>query len=540
MAPHADRDDNEETIVRLPAPERPPFSASPPRILIIGGGNRGIVYSKAIKKSTNGVIVGVVEPIAVKRRHIGRRYIWGSGEPAEGQEFETWTEYVRWEKERRARAAAGEAGVPEGVDAVFICVQDQLHRQAVLDLKPLDLHIMCEKPLAPNLDDCLDIYRALLPESSQTPSKLFSIGHVLRYSPHNMLLRKLLVEDKVIGEVQAVNHTEPVGWNHFTHSYVRGNWRKESTSAPSLLAKSCHDIDLLYWLLAAGPTGSSKPAHVPKDISSSGSLQHFKQSRKPAEAGSATNCMSCAFEPSCQFSAKRIYTSPQLKSENQDRWARIACPEMEECIAEGGPAAGQAALLATLSEDYDASATPAAEVSSRNWFGRCVYEADNDVCDNQTVTLTWDDDPVGEATGPAALAGRGSKTATLHMVAFTRKICQRLTHIYGADGEITADSSSITVEDFRTGGRQVFYPYVPKGGGHGDADEGLARQFVLAVDKVKNHGWDVARAQKEYMGCSLEDVIMSHSMVFAAEDARKGRAVVDFPKWWEGNVVGRL
>lgn len=80
---------------------------------------------------------------------------------------------------------------------------------------------MCEKPLAPNLNDCLDIYRALLPDSSQTPSKLFSIGHVLRYSPHNMLLRKLLVEDKVIGEVQAVNHTEPVGWNHFTHSYVR-------------------------------------------------------------------------------------------------------------------------------------------------------------------------------------------------------------------------------------------------------------------------------------------------------------------------------
>lgn len=311
---------------------------------------------------------------------------------------------------------------------------------------------------------------------------------------------------------------------------VRGNWRKESTSAPSLLAKSCHDIDLLYWLLAASPPGSSKPDHVPRDISSSGSLQHFKRSRKPAGAGGATNCMSCAIEPSCQFSAKRVYTSPQLKSENQDRWARIACPEMEECIAAGGPAAGQDALLAKLAEDYDPSQMPPAEVSSRNWFGRCVYEADNDVCDNQTVTLSWDDDA----------EGRGSKTATLHMVAFTKKICQRLTHIYGADGEITADSSSITLEDFKTGGRRVFYPYVPKGGGHGDADEGLARQFVLAVDKVKNHGWGVAQAQKEYMGCSLKDVIMSHSLVFAAEDARRSRTVVDFPEWWEKNVVGNL
>ena len=299
---------------------------------------------------------------------------------------------------------------------------------------------------------------------------------------------------------------------------------------------------MLYWLLAASPAGSPKPAHVPRDISSSGSLQHFKRSRKPAEAGDATNCMSCAFEPSCQFSARRVYTSPQLRSEDQDRWARIACPEMEECVAAGGPAAGSEALLARLAEDYDASRTPPAEVSRRNWFGRCVYEADNDVCDNQTVTLSWDDDPVAQPgeTGREALAGRGSKTATLHMVAFTKKICQRFTHVYGADGEITADSSSITVEDFKTGGRRVFYPHAPKGGGHGDADEGLARQFVLAVDKVKNHGWDVARAQKEYMGCSLEDVIMSHGMVFAAEDARRSRTVVDFPSWWEKNVVARM
>lgn len=252
--------------------------------------------------------------------------------------------------------------------------------------------------------------------------------------------------------------------------------------------------------------------------------------------------MSCAFEPLCQFSAKRIYTSPQLRSENQDRWARIACPEMEECIATGGHAAGQEALLAKLADDYDSLHTSPAEISRRNWFGRCVYEADNDVCDNQTVTLTWDDDPVAQPgeTEHEMLVGRGSKTANLHMVAFTKKICQRFTQIYGADGEITADSSSITVEDFRTGETKVFYPHVPKGGGHGDADEGLARQFVLAVDKVKSHGWDVARAQKEYLGCSLEDVIMSHSLVFAAEEARKSRSVINFPQWWEKNVAGKL
>jgi predicted dehydrogenase len=120
--------------------------------------------------------------------------------------------------ERRKREKEG-VKVVEGVDAVFICVQDRMHKEVVLGLAPLGLHIMCEKPLATSLDDCVQIYRAVSGASGE--KKLFGIGHVLRYSPHNMLLRKLLVEERVIGDVMAVNHTEPVGWWHFTHSYVR-------------------------------------------------------------------------------------------------------------------------------------------------------------------------------------------------------------------------------------------------------------------------------------------------------------------------------
>jgi predicted dehydrogenase len=332
-----------------------------------------------------------------------------------------------------------------------------------------------------------------------------------------------------------------VGWYHFTHSYVRGNWRKESTSAPSLLAKTCHDIDILYWLLAAGAPGSAKPVHVPRDISSAGSLQYFKKSRKPAEAGAATNCFSCEYEPSCQFSAKRIYTSQELAGRPEEGWTRIVCPEIEDCVATNGAEAGQEALFGKLREDYGPE-TPAEEVSKRSWYGRCVYEGDNDVCDNQTVTLSWEDDPIAaEGETPLqALAGRGSKTATLHMVAFSKKVCTRFTNIYGAHGEVYADSASIKVQDFRTGETKVHYPYVPDERGHGDGDEGLARSFVLAVDRVKNHNANVAEAQKEYIGCSLADIIMTHSMVFAAEEARHGKTVVDFPSWWEKQVVSKL
>lgn len=220
MAPHADFPDVDQEIIRLPAPERPPFSPSPPRLLIIGAGNRGNAYATAIGESTNGILVSVVEPIAIKRRQLGRKFIWGKSSPSEGQEFEDWRDFVSWELERRKMAEKGEE-VVEGVDGVFVCVQDQMHKEVVLGLAPLGLHIMCEKPLATSLDDCVAIYRSLLSGSETAPQKLFSIGHVLRYSPHNMLLRKLLVEEKVIGDIMSVNHTEPIGWWHFTHSYVR-------------------------------------------------------------------------------------------------------------------------------------------------------------------------------------------------------------------------------------------------------------------------------------------------------------------------------
>lgn len=298
-------------------------------------------------------------------------------------------------------------------------------------------------------------------------------------------------------------------------------------------------MDILYWLLSL--PDSSKPAHLPKDISSSGSLQYFTKIRKPIAAGNATSCLSCDYEPSCQFSAKRIYAGDQMAS-RKEHFLAIVLPEIEDCITTGGPEAGEKALLQRLGEDYDKNTMSESDVSSKNWYGRCVYEADNDVCDNQTVTLSWDNDPItatGE-TATQALAGRGSKTATLHMVAFTQKICQRYTHIYGEHGEIYADSDKIQVRDFRTGETKAHYPSVPDDGGHGDGDHGLARQFVLAVDRVKNHGENVLLAQKEYIGCSLDDIIRSHALVFAAEQARREKIVVDFPSWWEREVAGKL
>jgi predicted dehydrogenase len=221
MAPHANSPAASDVDLSA-APSRPAMSANPPRILIIGAGSRGKAYARAIGEATNGIITAVAEPIEYKRQSLGEKYIWGKAGPSEGQQFEDWKQFLTWEQQRRMRANNGEQ-VPDGVDAVFICVLDEMHKEVIVGLAPLGLHIMCEKPLATSLEDCVSIYRSLLPRlpDNTTPTKIFSIGHVLRYSPHNMLLRKLLLEDKVIGDIMSINHTEPIGWWHFTHSYVR-------------------------------------------------------------------------------------------------------------------------------------------------------------------------------------------------------------------------------------------------------------------------------------------------------------------------------
>lgn len=191
------------------------------RVLIIGAGSRGNHYGEAIKDSANSIVTAIAEPVEFKRKDFCKKWIWPEQEPATQQEFNDWHHFIEYEQTRRKRAAAGESVEP-GVEAAFICILDEFHVEAITLLAPLGLHIMCEKPLATTLNDCLSIYSSLCPNGPRSqPSTIFGIGHVLRYSPHNMLLRELLLEDQAVGEIISVEHTEPIGWWHFAHSYVR-------------------------------------------------------------------------------------------------------------------------------------------------------------------------------------------------------------------------------------------------------------------------------------------------------------------------------
>lgn len=513
---------------KLTASERSSAVHRKPRFLVIGAGRRGTAYASAVRRERlSAIIAAVAEPIRSTRISFGKKYVWEDGPPREDQAFESWQHFLDYETNRREAEAAGEK-VYAGIDGIIVCTQDHTHKEILQAFGPLKLHVLCEKPISTSLQDCQDIYVSL---GANSPERIFSTGHVLRYSPHNMLLKRLLLEDRAIGEIISVEHTEPVGWFHFSHSYVRGNWRKESVAAPSLLCKSCHDIDFILWLLCYR-TDFGEPAHMPSLVSSVGNLSLFTKHRKPATAESATNCFSCPHERNCDWSAKKLYVEKLYDKGERDWPICVVVPDIEDITATLGTDHGRAVLTEVLSADYDAS-TPRATIESKQWYGRCVWESDNDVLDDQIVTLTWDDD--SRAVSGQEFPDRGPKTAVFHMAAFTEAQSKRRGKISGTRGEIQYDSNEIrvyTFDKFRDPEAvKVFTP--PKAdGGHGGGDGGLMNSFSQAVEAVINGKLSVEQAQAKYVGCTLKEAFMSHAMVFAAEEARLGRKIVDWRDWW--------
>jgi predicted dehydrogenase len=199
---------------------------NPPRLLVIGAGSRGHAYARSALASTNAIIAAVAEPVAYKRTEFGRNFIWGKGQPQPEHEFEDWRDWVKFEETRRKRKTAGET-VEDGINAVFVCVLDEMHEEVVCGIAHLKVHVCVEKPLSTSLKSCMNIYGALKDAQNangqvgghvEAKEPIFGICHVLRYSPHNMLLRHLVLDEEVVGDVLSIEHVEPVGWWHFSHS----------------------------------------------------------------------------------------------------------------------------------------------------------------------------------------------------------------------------------------------------------------------------------------------------------------------------------
>ncbi|XP_010769098.1 uncharacterized protein isoform X2 [Notothenia coriiceps] len=418
---------------------------SPVRLIVVGAGCRGEIYSSFGSIHPERLkVVGVADP-----RKFARTKLQQQHNIVDENIFEDWHTMVEREK---------------FADAVAICTPDRLHKEPAVAFAKKGYHILLEKPMATTAEDCTAIV-----EACTQSGVMLSVGHVLRYDPviHNI---KELIDAGAIGDVMHIQHLEPVGFWHFAHSFVRGNWRNEEESSFALLAKSCHDIDLIHhW---AGTRRCLK-------VTSFGSVSHFGKKDKPAGAGNC--CLDCSIEADCPYSARKIYMD-RVKQGNTGWPVSVICPNSFPDIE---------------------SVTEALETGP---YGRCVYECDNDVCSNQVVNMEFE----------------GGLTAAFSMVAFTEEICKRKTTIYGSKGELSCDGHEVRVFDFLT---QRSTKHSPLSGaprrfmsmsGHGGADYYLMDAFVSAV----------ANNDPSLIRSGPEETLLSHLLVFEAERSRlEGRVV---------------
>jgi hypothetical protein len=238
--------------------------------------------------------------------------------------------------------------------------------------------------------------------------------------------------------------------------------------------------------------------------------------------------LSCPIERTCQYSAIQIYDDARLKI-GYTHWLPHVVHDIEDILSTHGEDAARRSLHAALSQDWDRNTHTDAEIASRPWYGRCVWDSDNNVCDDQTVTLTFPASPSTNQPG---------KIATLHMISNTENECIRQGVIYGTRGELSYDGKIIRYFDFESRtATEINAPKTPeeetKIKSHGGGDGGLANAFVDAAYAVERQGIGFAEAQEKLVGCTLDDVIRGHAIVFAAEEARREERIVRWGEWWE-------
>lgn len=343
---------------------------------------------------------------------------------------------------------------PRMADMAFICTQDAEHvRHACLALdRGYDL--LLEKPVSADAAEC----RRLL-EKAEELNRSVTVCHVLRYAPFYQKLKELLVAGAV-GKVVSIQACENVGYWHQAHSFVRGNWRKSGEGSPMILAKCCHDMDLLVWL-----TDSRC-----RRISSMGSLAFFRKENAPE--GAPHYCMEgCPAKEECPYDAEKIYVTDAVTGydTNGDGWmqkAVMACPTREGLL----------------------------EALRTSPYGRCVYHCDNDVVDNQSVTMEMEN----------------GVTVSFHMCGLNRDN-HRTIHVMGSLGDISGNLEEETLVLRRFGGaEEIFRMDVQETiSGHGGGDYRMLKDMFQARERGRG------------TLTSLRQSMESHYMALAAELSRQ-------------------
>ncbi len=342
-------------------------------------------------------------------------------------------------------------------DALFLCTQDAEHYEMAMKALRLGYDICLEKPAAVTEKQCIAIR-----EQANRLGRKVMLTHVLRYAPFYQYIRQAILQ-KRIGEVVTINQTENIAYWHFALSYVRGPWRNMEESSPTIIAKCCHDLDIIRWLLGEKCVS----------VSSYGGLYYYNRDHAPK--GSACFCADCdeKVRESCLYNAYKIY------------------PERLKYSVLGGTAQYVGRDIKKIIDNREGT------------ISRCVFHGDNDAVDHQVVNMQFEN----------------GKTAHLTMTAFSQR-CYRYIKVHGTEGEIEGDVDSgiltytrfgqepiqINVEQEKTFNKDA----IALAGGHGGGDYYLFNDFI---DYVTVNSKSPTRT-------TIDDSMESHIMGFKAEESR--------------------
>jgi predicted dehydrogenase len=467
--------------------------AKPVTAILIGAGQRGYeAYGPyALQQPDELNFVAVAEPNPERRA----RFAAAHDIPPERQ-------YASWEPLLEEGRVA---------DAALVTTLDRLHVGPAVAALEAGYHVLLEKPMATTLEGCVRLV-----QTAERTGRLLQICHVLRYAPFFALLHEVL-ESGRLGEMVTVEHRENVAYWHMAHSYVRGNWRSSEVESPMILAKCCHDLDILFWNLGAV-----------RRLSSSGSLLHYRAENAPP--GAPERCTDgCPVADECPWYAPRLYIdlvpllrvarrSPLL-TERVGATLSLEFPGVTKAARHTLPALERALdyrewPISVLGEDT--SVEGRLEALRTGPYGRCVYHCDNDVVDHQVVSME-----LGNG-GSAVLVMHGHS----HREGRTLRYDGTRATLRGC---YYANEQELEVHDHLTGKVELLRPEVGavRGSGHGGGDAGLMRGFVGAV-----RGDEDART-------TARESLESHLMAFAAEEARVEGSVIamdDFRARAEGGT----
>ena len=426
------------------------MQSKPVTAVIVGAGHRAFVYSELAKTNPELLkIVGVADPNPVRRKKA--------------------MEYFGFSEDMCFDSAQTLAEKGRLADAVINGTMDEQHLETAIPLLNAGYDMLLEKPFAV----CEEDMRQIVDCAKKNNSKVM-ICHVLRYTPFYYAIKERIVNGE-IGDIINIQMTEHVSYHHLSTSYIRGKWaNSDKCHTTMLLAKCCHDIDLMMWFMS-----ETKPV----SISSFGSKFQFKPENAPENAG--TICMKdCPLVDECVYSTKRLYL------DHPDRWSFYVWDALEGI--ENPTIDDKIALMKT-----------------DNPYARCIYKCDNNVVDHQSVLVNF-------ASGA---------TVTHNMVGGSAEP-RRNIHIIGTKGEIFGnfEESKFTVLkinpspdahneecDVEEVDLRVTGDMVGAYGGHGGGDERLAEDFVKFI-----------RVEQPSLACtSIFDSVAGHLCVYLADKSRE-------------------